>query len=182
MGLGSKKKYASPARIIALVGIAAATLECGKLVLSFLPNVEVVTLLVALYGYVFGWIGVCAAVVFVCIEPLIYGINTWVITYFIYWPLVALVFMMLRRAKVRSRWIITAAAALLTVIFGILSSLVDTALMLGVNEYYFKNLLIYYARGIVFYAVQIVSNAVLFPLLFTFLSDKLKMIKRNMEI
>ena len=182
MGLGSKKKYASPTRIIALVGIAAATLECGKLVLSFLPNVEVVTLLVALYGYVFGWIGVCAAVVFVCIEPLIYGINTWVITYFIYWPLVALVFMLLRRAKVRNRWIITAAAVGLTVIFGILSSLVDTALMLGVNEYYFKNLLIYYTRGIVFYAVQIASNAVLFPLLFTFLSDKLKMIKRNMRI
>ena len=182
MGLWDKKKYAYPARTIAFVGIAAATVECAKLALSFLPNVEVVTLLVALYGYVFGWIGVCAAAVFVCIEPLIYGINTWVITYFIYWPLVALVFMLLRRAKLRNRWIITAAAALLTVIFGILSSVVDTALMLGVNEYYFKNLLIYYARGIVFYAVQIVSNAVLFPLLFTFLADKLKMIKRNMKI
>ena len=77
------------ARAIALVGIMAATLECGKLVLSFIPNVEVVTLLVALYGYVFGGLGIIAAAVFVCIEPLIWGFGSWFITYIIYWPLVA---------------------------------------------------------------------------------------------
>ena len=182
MRFGSKEKYASSARFIALVGISAATIECGKLVLSFLPNVEVVTLLTALYGYVFGWLGVCAAAVFVCIEPLIYGMNTWVITYFIYWPLVAFIFMMLRRARVRNRFVLTAAAVGLTVFFGILSSVIDTAIMLGVNEYYFTNLLLYYARGMVFYIVQIACNAVLFPILFVFLSDKLKLIKRNMHL
>ena len=47
-----KEKITRPkaARVVALVGIMAATLECGKLVLSFLPNIEVVTLLCALYG------------------------------------------------------------------------------------------------------------------------------------
>ena len=178
----SKKKYNSPAKAIALVSISAATLECAKLALSFLPNLEVVTLLTALYGYVFGWLGVLSAVVFVCIEPLVYGFNTWVITYFIYWPLVAFIFMMLRRAKVRNRFILTIVAVGLTVFFGILSSIVDTAIMIGVNKYYFKNLVIYYLRGSIFYIVQIICNATLFPLLFTFLSDKLKLIKRNMRI
>ena len=60
----------SPARNIALVGIMAATVECAKLALAFLPNVEVVTLLLALYGYVFGYLGFAAAIVFVSIEPL----------------------------------------------------------------------------------------------------------------
>ena len=180
MKVGSK--YTSTAKVVAFVGIAAATVECGKLALSFLPNVEVVTFLTALYGYVFGWLGVCAAAVFVCIEPLIYGINTWVITYFIYWPLVATVFMLLRRARVKNRWLLSISAVGLTVFFGILSSVIDTAIMLGVNEHYFTNLLIYYARGIVFYIVQIACNAVLFPLLFTFLADKLKIIKLNMKI
>lgn len=182
MNLGRNKKYASPARTIAFVGIAAATVECAKLALSFLPNVEVVTLLVALYGYVFGWTGVCAAAVFVCIEPLIYGINTWVITYFIYWPLVAFVFTTLRKRGVKNRFIITAWAALLTVFFGILSSIIDTVILIGVNENYLTNLLIYYLRGIVFYAVQIVSNIVIFSLLFPLLADKLKKIKRQMRI
>ena len=58
------------AKKIALVGISAATIECGKSALAFLPNIEVVTLLCALYGYAFGMLGVLSAVVFVCIEPL----------------------------------------------------------------------------------------------------------------
>lgn len=178
----SNKKHSSHAKAIALVGISAATIECAKLVLAFLPNVEVVTLLTALYGYVFGWLGVLASVVFVCIEPLIYGVNTWVVTYFIYWPLVAFIFMTLRRARVKNRWILTAAAVGLTVLFGILSSVVDTAIMLGVNEYFFKNLVIYYLRGAVFYLIQIVTNAIVFPLLFTLLAQKLKLIKRNMRV
>ena len=47
-----------PARQVALVGIMAATMECGKLALSFLPNIEIVTLLHALYGYAFGALGI----------------------------------------------------------------------------------------------------------------------------
>ena len=88
-----KGRALSGAKAIALVGVTAATVECGKLVLSALPNIEVVTLLLALYGYVFGWYGVLSALVFVSIEPLIYGFGTWLPAYLIYWPLVALVFM-----------------------------------------------------------------------------------------
>lgn len=170
------------ARYAALVGIAAATVECGKLALSFLPNVEVVTLLLALYGYVFGWLGVLSAVVFVCIEPLIYGINTWVITYFIYWPLVAFIFMLLGRAKIKNRWIFTAAAVILTVFFGVLSSLVDIGLLSGFFDNFLYRFAVYYARGIAFYIVQIACNAVLFPLLFNFLRVKVEIIKKHMGL
>lgn len=162
------------ARSVALVGVMAATLECGKLALSFLPNVEVVTLLTSLYGYVFGWLGVVASVVFVCIEPLLYGVNTWIITYFLYWPFVAAIFMLLGRLKVRGRLPITAAAVLLTAWFGILSSLVEVGLFSGYFDNFFYRFGIYYARGIVFYLVQIACNAVLFPLLFVPLTKRIQ--------
>ena len=165
------------AKSLALVGIMAATVECGKLALSFLPNVEVVTILLALYGYVFGWYGVVAAGVFVCIEPLIWGTGSWVITYIIYWPCVAIVFMMLAKAKVKNRWIITLVAMLMTVSFGLLSSVIDSAFYLGINEHFVKNTVIYYARGIVFYIVQTVCNAVLFSVLFNYFVSKLRLIK-----
>ena len=170
------------ARSIALVGIMAATLECGKLALSFLPNIEVVTILCALYGYVFGIYGIIATAVFVCIEPLIYGFGSWIITYFIYWPLVALVFMLLRKKGVKSRLWLTVIAVVLTVGFGVISSIVDTAFYLGINKNYLSNLVLYYVRGIVFYIVQIACNAVLFPTLFLFLADKLEKIKPNISI
>ena len=170
------------ARSIALVGIMAATLECGKLALSFLPNIEVVTILCALYGYVFGIYGIIATAVFVCIEPLIYGFGSWIITYFIYWPLVAFVFMLLRKKGVKSRLWLTVIAVVLTVGFGVISSIIDAAFYLGINKNYLSNLVLYYVRGIVFYIVQIACNAVLFPTLFLFLVDKLEKIKPNISI
>ncbi|MBQ7386830.1 MAG: hypothetical protein IJW03_01550 [Clostridia bacterium] len=168
------KKQKFDVRAIALVGICAATIECGKLALAAIPNFEVVTLLTALYGYTFGWVGVLSAVVFVCIEPLIYGINTWVILYFIYWPLVAFVFMMLGHAKVKNRWILTGIAVALTVFFGVLSALIEVGLFSGSFDNFFYRFSVYYARGIVFYIIQIVTNAVLFPTLFPYLARKLE--------
>lgn len=170
------------AKTVALVGIMAATIECGKLVLSFLPNVEVVTLLCAIYGYVFGWLGVAAALVFVCVEPLIWGLGSWVVTYIVYWPLVALIFMLLSKSKIKNRWIITAVAVGLTVFFGVFSSVIDTAFYLGINQAYFRNLILYYARGSVFYIVQIVCNAVIFPTLFTFLTEKLSVVRSTANL
>lgn len=160
----------------------AATLECGKLVLSFLPNIEVVTVLCALYGYVFGVYGIAAAAVFVCIEPLIWGFGSWIITYIIYWPLVSLVFMLLRKRGVNNRLILTVVAVGLTLLFGIISSIIDSAFYLGINENYFKNLCLYYLRGIVFYLVQIACNAALFPTIFIFLARKLEELKPTLKL
>lgn len=182
--LGFTEKNNSPfnARAVALVGIMAATLECGKLALSFLPNVEVVTLLSALYGYVFGIYGIIATVIFVCLEPLIYGFGSWIITYFIYWPLVAFVFMLLNKKEVHNRFVLTATALGLTIFFGIISSVIDTAFYLGINENYLSNLCLFYIRGIVFYLVQLACNAALFPTLFLFLAKKLEQLKPTLKL
>ena len=174
-----KKRVISGARAVALVGITAATVECAKLALAALPNIEIVTFLIGLYGYVFGWYGVLTAFVFVSIEPLIYGFGTWIVSYYIYWPLVALVFMILGRIKIKNRWLITAVALVLTLFFGILTSLVDVGLLSGNFDNFFYRFGMYYARGIGFYAIQLACNAVLFPLAFSFLAGKLEGIKKQ---
>ena len=168
----------NPARAVALVGIMAATIECGKLALSFIPNIEIVTLLHALYGYVFGIWGVLASLVFICIEPLIYGFNTWVVSYFLYWPFVSLLFWMLAFLRVRNRWILTLVAVIMTVWFGVLTSLVEIGLLSGFFEDFFARFSVYYLRGIPFYAAQILCNAVVFPLLFRFVADKLIKVRK----
>ena len=176
---GQNSKRISPARNIALVGIMAATVECAKLALAFLPNVEAVTLLLALYGYVFGFSGFAAAVVFVSIEPLIYGFNTWVVSYYLYWPFVSLTFMLLAKLRVKNRWLLTIAAVILTAWFGVLTTLIDIGLLSGFFDNFAYRFAVYYARGAVFYAVQIACNAILFPLLFRFLVNKLEKVKKQ---
>ena len=165
-----KPSFKRGALSIALVGIMAATLECVKLALASIPNVEAVTLFTALFAYVLGPLGVAASLVFVCIEPIIWGFGTWIISYFIYWPLVAIVFMLLGRAKVKNIILITSVAVILTAFFGVLTSFVDVGLFSGAFDNLFYRFSIYYARGIGFYVTQIITNAVLFPLLFRILT------------
>ena len=174
-----KKRRGSAARHIALVGIMAATLECAKLALSFLPNIEVVTLLTALYGYTFGIYGAMAALVFVSIEPIIYGFGTWVVSYYLYWPFVSIVFMILAKIRVKNRFILTGVSLLLTVWFGVLTTLIDIGLFSGFFDNFWYRFGVYYLRGIPFYIAQLVSNAVLFPLLFKYIAKKLELFKRT---
>ena len=164
---------------IALVGIMAATLECGKLALSAIPNVEVVTLLCALYGYSFGALGILASRVFVCIEPIIWGVGPWIVSYLIYWPLVTFIFMIFGRIKIKNRIIITLTAVTLSAFFGILTSLVDLGLFSGNFDNFLSRFFIYYARGIYFYLAQIITNAVLFPVLFKPLTEAIGRIARK---
>ena len=175
--VGSSRRTA--AKQVALVGIMAAAIECGKLALMAIPNVEVVSLLIGLFSYAFGWTGLLSAVVFVCIEPLIWGFGSWVISYFIYWPLLAFVFMTLGRLRVKNRLFLTGTAVVLTLFFGVLTSFVD----IGIFSGYFDNLLyrfgIYYMRGIVFYALQVATNTVLFFFVFPLLCPRLEKIKNK---
>lgn len=164
-------------RQTALIGMMAATVECAKLILASIPNVEAVTLLLAVYSYVFGISGVASALVFVCIEPLVWGFGTWFVSYLIYWPAVALVFFFLGKAKVKNRYLLCGVAVLLTFLFGILTSLVDIGLFSGSFDNFFYRLGIYYARGAVFYALHIGSNLVSFLFLFLPLVSFLTKIK-----
>ena len=175
-------KFKSLSRTIAFVGIMAAIVECGKLALSFIPNVEVVTLLLAVFSYMFGASGLVAALIFVCIEPLIWGFGTWVVSYLIYWPLVSLIFFFFGKLKIQNRLIITFTASFLTFIFGILTSLVDIGLLSGFFDNFVERFMIYYARGTVFYIVHIVSNTLIFFTLFKFITKKLEKIKHSISM
>ena len=180
----------SPVKRIAIVGIMAATLECAKLALAALPNIEVVSLLLAVYGYAFGGLGVYAAFVFCAIEPMIWGFGPWVISYFLYWPLIPTVFSLIakrRRDDARGknkRWInisILPAAAILimTIWFGILTSLIDVGLFTGNFDRFLWRFGIYYIRGIVFYILHSVSNVIIFIFSFEPLSRAFLKIKKS---
>ncbi len=173
------KKSSQAVRYTALVGMMAASLECAKLALAAIPNVEAVSLLIAIYSYVFGFAGLFSSLVFVFIEPLIWGVGTWFISYLIYWPLLAFVFLMLGRCGIKNRFLTVAAATLMTFVFGILTSLVDIGLFSGSFDNFFYRFGIYYARGAVFYALHIGSNFIIFLFLFPMLRDFAVKIKRS---
>ena len=156
-----------PVRYIALAGVYAALLTGGKEALAAIPNVEVVTLLCALGGYALGAVALASIAAFVTVEGAIYGFGSWIISYYIHWPLVCAAFMLIRifvspQRRVLLRVVPTAAALILTLGFSALTSVVDVGILGGAGMSFFERFAIYYARGIPFYVAQLVTNAVLF--------------------
>lgn len=82
-----------------ITGIAflAALLYVSKVVLEFLPNVELVSLLIILYTLVFGKETLLAVVVFNLFEVVQWGIGTWTISYLYTWPLLCVLTLVFKR-------------------------------------------------------------------------------------
>ena len=77
------KKGRLAAEYVVKVAVMSALLTALKFALSFIPNVEVVTLLIMVYAAVFGAAYALPAVlVFCAVEVAIYGAGSWVVLYF----------------------------------------------------------------------------------------------------
>ena len=89
-------------------------LVVSKEALAFLPNFELVSLLVILFTLSFGGrMGLGAVGVFLGAEGLLYGFGPWWIMYLYVWPLLWALALLFRRMKRRWQW------ALLSGLFGL---------------------------------------------------------------
>ena len=79
------------------VALMTAILYIAKLVLDFLPNVELVSLLVILYTLVFGVEAILVVTVFNLFQLIQWGFGTWLISYFYVWPLLCVLTLLLKR-------------------------------------------------------------------------------------
>ena len=78
--------------------------------------------------------------------------------------------------KIHSRLIAAATAVILTVAFGVLSSLVDTGLLTGFFDDFWKRFAIIYTRGAAFYITQTACNLLLFLIVFKPLVNRIEML------
>lgn len=165
------------AALIAVSALYAALIVGGKEALAVLPNIEIVTLLIALCAYVWGPVVVFPAVnVFIVVDMAIWGVNTWIISYLIHWNAVALVYWLLSKVTFKHKAVevvvLTVVAALLTTLFGVLTSAVDTLVgftgkgfFLDADDF-LRRFAVMYVAGGSFYVTQIVCNVVLFATAF----------------
>ncbi len=127
-----KKRTALTARFVTQVAVMSGMLTALKFALSFIPNIEVVTLLIAVFSTVWGvGYSLPAVVVFCLTEMAIYGIGNWLLLYFIYWPLLALVFHFSLKGKTSGKALVLATVfgVLFSFVFGVLSACTETLLV-----------------------------------------------------
>lgn len=161
------------AKDIVLIGILSASITGGKMVLSAIPNVEIVTLLFMVYTVVFGIRrALFVSVIFSTTEILLWGVHTWLLTYYIIWPLLILLTAALSRfLKGEFSRAILAGAFGLT--FGIYFALVE-AMLYGLNYGF-----VYYVRGIPFDIIHGASNFIVVLMLFKPLERMLGRLAKN---
>lgn len=143
---------------IALIGVMIATLEAVKMALSFLPNVELVTLLIILYTLYFGKRIFYVIPVFILIEGSIYGFGLWWIMYAYIWPLLAVLTHLFR--KMESVWFWSIFSGAFGLFFGALCSI----------PYFFiggvKTAAAWWVAGIPYDILHCISNFILCMVLF----------------
>ena len=155
----------------------AALLVGGKEALAALPNVEVVTLFTAVCAYSWGIAVVLPAVnVFIAVDMAIWGVNTWIISYFVYWNLVAVCFWAIGKARFKHKWAevlcATALAVVLTTFFGVLTSAVDVMIGYTGRGFFFdfdnvlKRFATMYVAGAPFFITHVACNFALFAAAF----------------
>lgn len=79
---------------IALMG---ALLYTSQIALSFLPNIEIVTLLIVIFTRHFGREGTAACLVYVLLTAFTAGFGLWWLTYLVVWPVFSLLVYRLRK-------------------------------------------------------------------------------------
>ena len=86
-------------REIALFGMLGAMTFGAKVAMSWMPNIEPVSLFVMLFAVVFGWKAFYPIYLYILLEILLYGIGFWNINYLYVWPLLALASIAMRKLK-----------------------------------------------------------------------------------
>ena len=84
-------------REIVTMGILSAILLAAQVSLGFLPNIELVTLLLIVYTLVLKKKVFFVIYVFVLLEGMIYGLGLWWINYLYVWSVQAVITLLFRK-------------------------------------------------------------------------------------
>lgn len=148
-------------RDITLIGILSAILLIGKIVFDFIPNVEIVSLLLMLFGITYGKKSIYISIVFCLCNGLMYGFGSWLLVYFIVYGGLTLVSYSLRRPLKESLIMRVVFMALFGLTFGLWFA-IEWGIMYGVGAG-----VVYYLNGVTFDLIHMIGNAVVTLLLST---------------
>jgi energy-coupling factor transport system substrate-specific component len=120
-----KKKHHGRLRAwdVAMVGVMAAILLVAQVALSFLPNIELVSLLIIVYTLHFRRHTLYAIYIFTVAEGLIYGFHVWWVTYLYVWTVLYLIVCLCSRHKNASALFWAVISGLYGLGFGTLTSI-----------------------------------------------------------
>lgn len=139
-------------RELVLLSFLGAILAVSQIALSFLPNIEVVSLLIIIFGLVYGKKSIYSVAVFVVIQGLFYGFGTWWLGYAIIWPILIVLTLLLKKWLAENYLALSIFSGAYGFFFGMLFS-VPYIFISG-----WKFAFLYWLRGIPYDLVHMLGN------------------------
>lgn len=95
-------------RDIVIIGMMGALLIAVQVALGFLPNVELVSLLIILFTLILGWKTFYIIYIFVITEGFLYGFGLWWINYLYVWTILFIVAVLFQKKRSPFFWAMVA--------------------------------------------------------------------------
>ncbi len=152
-----KKQFLTTFELV-LFGVLGALTFAAKFVMSWMPNIEPVSLMVMLFAVTFGWKALFPTYIYVALEVWIYGINIWNVYYLYVWAVLAVIAILLRKMEEPLGWAIL--SGVFGLLFGALCGLTDIFI------FGFEMAVAKWVSGIWFDITHCVGNFVITLLLF----------------
>ena len=108
---------------VALFGVLGAMTFGAKVAMSWLPNIEPVSLFVMLFAVTFGWKALYPTYIYVMMEILYFGLGTWNICYFYVWPILVVAGICMKKMQSSFGWAMLSGT--FGLLFGALCGIVD---------------------------------------------------------
>lgn len=137
---------------IVLFSILGSILFISQISLSFLPNIEIVSLLVILYTLVYGKKSMFSIGIFILEEGIFYGFGTWWMGYVLIWPTLVLLTLILKR-WINGKFL---ALSIFSAVFGLLFGVLYAMPYAIMGDFSFA--FTYWLRGIPFDLVHMLGN------------------------
>jgi len=110
-------------RELALFSVLGALTFAAKYVMAVLPNIEPVSLMVMLFGVVFGKKCLYPVYLYVTMEILFFGLGLWNVNYLYIWLILAVAACLLRKMESPLGWALV--SGVFGLLFGALCGIVD---------------------------------------------------------
>ena len=118
-----KPRKSLTVREMCLFSVLGALTFAAKYAMSFLPNIEPVSLMVMLFAVTFGIKALFPIYLYVLLEILFYGLGLWNINYLYIWAILAIAAYLLRDMRSPLGWAVL--SGVFGLLFGALCAIVD---------------------------------------------------------
>lgn len=161
-------------KYIVLLSMCSALLLVSQMMLSFLPNVELVTLLLFIYCERFGFkFALSSSLIFSTLMGIVWGFGTWIMMYYIVWSLLVWIMYMAQK-KLKKEDHVAFFLAMLGLLFGVLASVFHLFMYQSMTFAF-----AYFLNGIIFDLVHAFSNYILTLVLYKKVSQSFIGIKTH---